>query len=118
MSDFNQRQSFTSALRLLQALDDQGLEWFLEEPIVFDDYTGCARLANQLKTPISIGENILGPREFLRAVQAGAADCYMPDLMRHWWGYRSGSAPPRSPGRQICRCPVISILNSPPISCA
>lgn len=81
MSDFNQGQSLTSALRLLHALDNQGLEWF-EEPIVFDDYAGCARLANELKTPISIGENIFGPRDFLHAVQAGAADCYMPDLMR------------------------------------
>ncbi len=81
MSDFNQGQSLTSALRLLHALDDQGLEWF-EEPIVFDDYAGCARLAKELKTPISIGENIFGPREFLRAVQSDAADCYMPDLMR------------------------------------
>ncbi len=81
MSDFNQGQSLTSALRLLHALDDQGLEWF-EEPIVFDDYAGCARLANELKTPVSIGENIFGPRDFLHAVQAGAADCYMPDLMR------------------------------------
>ena len=81
MSDFNQGQSLTAALRLLHALDDQGLEWF-EEPIVFDDYAGCARLANELKTPIMIGENIFGPRDFLRAVQAGAADCYMPDLMR------------------------------------
>ncbi len=81
MSDFNQGQSLTAALRLLHALDDQGLEWF-EEPIVFDDYAGCARLANELKTPVMIGENIFGPRDFLRAVQAGAADCYMPDLMR------------------------------------
>lgn len=81
MSDFNQGQSLTSALRLLHALDDQGLEWF-EEPIVFDDYVGCARLAAELRTPIMIGENIFGPRDFLHAVRAGAADCYMPDLMR------------------------------------
>ncbi len=81
MSDFNQGQTLTSAKRLLHALDDQGLAWF-EEPIVFDDYPGCASLRAGLRTPISIGENIFGPRDFLRAVQAGAADCYMPDLMR------------------------------------
>ena len=28
------------------------------------------------------GENIYGPRHFLQAVLAGAADCYMPDLGR------------------------------------
>jgi mandelate racemase len=80
MSHFNQGQSLTSVLRLLHVLDDQRLAWF-EEPIVFDDYAGCARRANELKTPISIGENIYGPRDFLHAVQAGAADCYMPNLM-------------------------------------
>jgi mandelate racemase len=81
MSDFNQGLSFTAALRRLHQLDDQGLEWF-EEPIVFDDFAGSARLANELKTPLQIGENIYGPRHFLQAVAAGAADCYMPDLER------------------------------------
>jgi mandelate racemase len=81
MSDFNQGLSLTAALRRLHQLDDQGLEWF-EEPIVFDDFAGCARLANELKTPLQIGENIYGPRHFLQAVAAGAADCYMPDLER------------------------------------
>jgi mandelate racemase len=57
MSDFNQGLSFNAALRRLHQLDDQGLEWF-EEPIVFDDFAGCARLANELKTPLQIGENI------------------------------------------------------------
>jgi mandelate racemase len=81
MSDFNQGLSFNAALRRLHQLDDQGLEWF-EEPIVFDDFSGSARLANELKTPLQIGENIYGPRHFLQAVAAGAADCYMPDLGR------------------------------------
>jgi mandelate racemase len=81
MSDFNQGLSFNAALRRLHQLDDQALEWF-EEPIVFDDFIGSARLANELKTPLQIGENIYGPRHFLQAVAAGAADCYMPDLGR------------------------------------
>jgi mandelate racemase len=81
MSDFNQGLSFSAALRRLHQLDDQGLEWF-EEPIIFDDFAGCARLANELKTPLQIGENIYGPRHFLQAIVAGAADCYMPDLER------------------------------------
>ena len=81
MSDFNQGLSFNGAKRRLHQLDDQGLEWF-EEPIVFDDFAGSARLANELKTPLQIGENIYGPRHFLQAVAAGAADCYMPDLER------------------------------------
>lgn len=81
MCDFNQGLAFGDALLRLHGLDDQGLVWF-EEPIVYDNYDGCAQLARELKTPLQIGENIYGPREFYKAVKAGAADLYMPDLMR------------------------------------
>jgi mandelate racemase len=81
MSDFNQGQSLQDALLRMHGLDDQGLYWF-EEPVVFDKYAQSAQLARELKTPISIGENIYGPRSFFDAVQAKAADVYMPDLMR------------------------------------
>ncbi len=81
MCDFNQGLSFGEALLRLHALDDQGLSWF-EEPIVYDNLEGCAQLAREMKTPIQIGENIYGPRGFYKAVMAGAADLYMPDLMR------------------------------------
>jgi mandelate racemase len=65
----------------MHALDDQGLYWF-EEPIVYDNIDGYAQITREIKTPIQIGENIYGPREFYKAVKAGAADLYMPDLMR------------------------------------
>ncbi len=81
MCDFNQGLSFGEALLRLHALDDQGLSWF-EEPIVYDNLDGCAQIAREMKTPVQIGENIYGPREFLKAVNARAADLYMPDLMR------------------------------------
>ena len=81
MSDFNQALDRGEALLRLHALDDQGLQWF-EEPIQFDDLEGSAQLARELRTPIQIGENLYGPRGFWRAVQAQAADLYMPDLMR------------------------------------
>jgi mandelate racemase len=81
MSDFNQGQSLQDALLRMHGLDDQGLYWF-EEPVVFDNYAQSAQLTRELKTPISIGENIYGPRSFFDAVQAQAADVYMPDLMR------------------------------------
>ena len=81
MCDFNQGLALGDALRRLHGLDDQGLVWF-EEPVAYDNYDACAQLARELKTPLQIGENIYGPREFLKAVKAGAADLYMPDLMR------------------------------------
>jgi mandelate racemase len=81
MCDFNQGQTLQEAIWRCHALDDQGLYWF-EEPVVFDNYAQSAQLARELKTPVQIGENIYGPRSFLDAVRAEAADLYMPDLMR------------------------------------
>ena len=81
MTDFNQGMTFGEALLRMHALDDQGLYWF-EEPIVYDNLDGYAQITREIKTPIQIGENIYGPREFYKAVKAGAADLYMPDLMR------------------------------------
>jgi mandelate racemase len=81
MADFNQCMTFAEALHRLHALDDRNLYWF-EEPIVFDNYEGCAQLARELKTPLQIGENIYGPRDFYLAVKTQASDFYMPDLMR------------------------------------
>ena len=81
MTDFNQGLTLGEGLQRMHGLDDQGLYWF-EEPIAYDDYEGCAQIAREMKTPLSIGENIYGSRDFLKAVNAKAADLYMPDLMR------------------------------------
>jgi mandelate racemase len=113
MSDFNQGLSLTAALRRLHQLDDQGLEWF-EEPIVFDDFAGCARLANELKTPLQIGENIYGPGTSYRRSQRERriATC------QTWNGSeasRAGFDPRRSPAPQAYLCRRISIRNSLPI---
>lgn len=81
MSDFNQGLTLGEALQRMHGLDDQGLYWF-EEPIAYDDYEGCAQITREMKTPVSIGENIYGSRELHKAVVAKAADLYMPDLMR------------------------------------
>jgi mandelate racemase len=81
MTDFNQGMSYGEVLQRMHQLDDQKLYWF-EEPITYNNLEGCAQIAAQIKTPVQIGENIYGPREFYKAVKAGAADLYMPDLMR------------------------------------
>jgi mandelate racemase len=65
MTDFNQGLTLGEGLQRMHGLDDQGLYWF-EEPIAYDDYEGCAQRS----------------RDFLKAVNAKAADLYMPDLMR------------------------------------
>jgi mandelate racemase len=81
MSDFNQGLSLGDALHRCHALDDQGLYWF-EEPIAYDDFAGHARLTRELETPVMLGENFYGPHSLYAAIQAGAGDYVMPDLMR------------------------------------
>src|SRR6478672_7044653 len=81
MVDFNQGLSLGDALARCQALDDAGLYWF-EEPIVYNNLSGYAQLARELKTPVQIGENFYGPRAMYDALAAGACDYVMPDLMR------------------------------------
>jgi mandelate racemase len=81
MCDFNQGLSLGDALARCHALDEQGLYWF-EEPITYDNIRGYAQLARELDTPVQIGENFYGPRLLYQALQAGAADYVMPDLMR------------------------------------
>jgi mandelate racemase len=81
MTDFNQGLSLGDALQRCHGLDHQGLYWF-EEPIAYDDLAGYARLARELDTPVMLGENFYGPRSLYEAIQAGAGDYLMPDLMR------------------------------------
>lgn len=81
MVDFNQALSYAEALERCHVIDDLGLTW-IEEPIVYDDLDSCARLAEQLKTPLQIGENFYGPREVHKALQKKACDLIMPDFMR------------------------------------
>jgi mandelate racemase len=81
MIDFNQGLHLGEALERCHAIDDLGLAW-LEEPIVYDDFSGYAQLAAELRTPIQIGENFYGPRELYTALQMKACDYVMPDFMR------------------------------------
>jgi mandelate racemase len=81
MVDFNQGLDFAEALQRCHAIDDLGLAW-IEEPIVYDNLDGYARLAADLKTPIQIGENFYGPRDLHQALQRQACDLVMPDFMR------------------------------------
>ena len=81
MIDFNQGLNFAEALERCHRIDGHGLAW-IEEPIVYDDLDGYARLAAELKTPLQIGENFYGPRQMHMAVQKKASDLVMPDFMR------------------------------------
>jgi len=81
MSDFNQSLTVNEAIARGQALDGEGLYW-IEEPIRHDDYAGCARVAAAIETPVQIGENLLNSMEMQRAIDAGSASYFMPDVQR------------------------------------
>jgi mandelate racemase len=81
MIDFNQGLDLAEALRRCHMIDDYGLAW-IEEPIIYDNLDGYTQLADELKTPLQIGENFYGPREMHKALQKKASDLVMPDFMR------------------------------------
>ncbi len=81
MTDFNQSLTVSEAIQRGRALDDEGLYW-IEEPVRHDNYGGCAKIALEVKTPIQIGENLLSTSDMQKAIQAGAAEYYMPDVQR------------------------------------
>lgn len=81
MCDFNQSLSLEEAIRRCRALDGEGLYW-IEEPVRHDDYVGSATIAHAIATPVQIGEYLCSPFELHRAINAGAADYFMPDVQR------------------------------------
>jgi mandelate racemase len=81
MIDFNQGLDLAEALWRCHMIDDYGLAW-IEEPIIYDNLDGYTQLADELKTPLQIGENFYGPREMHKALQKKASDLVMPDFMR------------------------------------
>jgi mandelate racemase len=79
--DFNQGLAALGALDTCRAIDGLGLAW-IEEPVAYDDYDAQARLASKLATPIQIGENWWSWRVGKAAIEMGACDYVMPDLLR------------------------------------
>jgi mandelate racemase len=82
MVDFNQALSVAEALERGRMIDEEGGVYWIEEPIRADDFAGSARLARELRTPVQIGENFMGPEQMARALAAGACDYVMPDAQR------------------------------------
>jgi len=82
MVDFNQGLSVAEAIRRGHMIDEEGgVEW-IEEPVRADDLSGCRSVSKEIRTPIQIGENFMGPEQMAQAIAAGASDYVMPDLER------------------------------------
>jgi mandelate racemase len=82
MVDFNQGLTVAEAIRRSHLIDAEGGVHWIEEPVRADDFAGCARVAQAIRTPIQIGENFMGPEQMAQALAAGACDYVMPDLER------------------------------------
>jgi mandelate racemase len=82
MTDFNQGLSVAEAIRRGRMIDDEGGVHWIEEPVRADDFAGTARVRQEVRTPIQIGENFMGPEQMAQALAAGASDYVMPDAER------------------------------------
>jgi mandelate racemase len=78
MTDYNQSLDPSEARTRTRLLGDAGLAW-IEEPVRFDDYVGCARVRAASPLPIQIGENCWGVHDMQKALDAGSCDLFMPD---------------------------------------
>jgi mandelate racemase len=78
---YNQSLSVTEAIERVRVLDEEGL-YPIEEPTRADEVVGHARIAEEARTPICIGENWWGPHDVAKSLEAGACDYGMPDAMK------------------------------------
>lgn len=81
MVDFNQSLSVNAAIQRARMLDDEGVYW-IEEPVRHADYAGSAAVTAATSTPIQTGENLTSHFELMKAINANAANYYMPDVQR------------------------------------
>ena len=102
MLDFNQALSFADAMQRCRALDDEGVYW-IEEPIRHDDYAHCAIVADSVRTPIQIGENLSGLTQLASALSVTASDYLMLDVDRIGGvsGWRSAAGLAEAYGREL-----------------
>ncbi len=71
--DANQSWSLHQATRFLAAVEHHDVQ-MVEQPLAASDYKGHAELRRRTPIPVMLDEGVHGPRDALRAVEAGAAD--------------------------------------------
>ncbi|AUA07998.1 L-fuconate dehydratase [Streptomyces malaysiensis subsp. malaysiensis] len=81
MTDANQSQTMSSALRLAAALEPYDPYW-IEEPLPADDISGHARLARATRIPVAVGESLYAPTQFRNYLETGAASIVQVDAAR------------------------------------
>jgi len=81
MTDANGRWTLVEAMATAGRLADFDVTW-IEEPIYFDDVEGHRRLAETIRTPIALGEQLYTKWQFCDFIQAGAVHYVQPDVTR------------------------------------
>jgi mandelate racemase len=81
MVDYNQCLTPAEAIERMRVLDDEGLTW-VEEPTMAHDHRGHALIAGAARTPVQCGENWWSPLDLQHALEAGASDYVMPEVMK------------------------------------
>src|SRR4029077_2082978 len=81
MVDVNQRLDPLASIRQARALEDLDLVWY-EEPVLADDFAGCAEVAHAIRIPVATGENNYTRFEFRELIERRAARYLMPDVCR------------------------------------
>ncbi len=81
MCDINQRWSVHQAMDIGKRVEDVNFYW-LEDVTAHDDYTGLARVADALITPLAGGECLYGITPFRHMIEAHSVDIIMIDLIR------------------------------------
>ena len=81
MCDINQRWSVHQAIDIGKRVEDVHFFW-LEDVTVHDDYSGLARVADALITPLAGGECLYGITPFRHMIEARSVDIIMIDLIR------------------------------------
>lgn len=89
MVDANGRWNLPQAIQAGRRLSDYDITW-LEEPIAFDDVLGHQCLAQQINTPIALGEQLYMSIQFRDFIHASAVTYVQPDVVRlagitEWW---------------------------------
>jgi mandelate racemase len=102
MVDFNQALTFAEAMQRCPIFDQEGVYW-IEEPLRHDDYLHTAMVANSIRTPIQIGENLSGLSQLATALSATASDYLMLDVDRIGGvsGWRSAIGLAEAYGREV-----------------
>ena len=81
MTDANGRWTLPVAIETAARLGDFDVAW-IEEPIYFDDVEGHRRLAETIRTPIALGEQIYTASHFRDFIHAAAVHYVQPDVIR------------------------------------